>query len=219
MRHAQTLMPATPRKTEKKPAAPVAPHGRQRLPTAGSDEKRERILKAAEALFDRYGYASTTIEQIVQALGAQMLLCPLQGAMRNLYLSGKALELTATVMTGVEQRDDDRPVMSLGTQDVRRLRLAQDILLQRLQDPPTLPALARQIGTNVNKLTVGFRQLFGTSVYGFVREQRLALAYRMLAAGQISVTDAAQACGYSSSHFTKAFRHRYGVAPSALTER
>ena len=157
--------------------------------------------------------------KIVQALGAQMLLCPLQGAMRNLYLSGKALELTATVMTGVEQRDDDRPVMSLGTQDVRRLRLAQDILLQRLQDPPTLPALARQIGTNVNKLTVGFRQLFGTSVYGFVREQRLALAYRMLAAGQISVTDAAQACGYSSSHFTKAFRHRYGVAPSALTER
>ena len=62
-------MPATPRKTEKKPAAPVAPHGRQRLPTAGSDEKRERILKAAEALFDRYGYANTTIEQIVQALG------------------------------------------------------------------------------------------------------------------------------------------------------
>ena len=69
MRHTQTLMSATTRKTEKKPAAPVAPRGRQRLPTAGSDEKRERILKAAEALFDRYGYASTTIEQIVQALG------------------------------------------------------------------------------------------------------------------------------------------------------
>lgn len=47
----------------------MAPRGRQRLPTAGSDEKRERILKAAEALFDRYGYANTTIEQIVQALG------------------------------------------------------------------------------------------------------------------------------------------------------
>lgn len=69
MRHTQTLMSATPRKNTRKPAAPVAPSGRQRLPTAGSDEKRERILKAAEALFDRYGYANTTIEQIVQALG------------------------------------------------------------------------------------------------------------------------------------------------------
>ena len=53
----------------KPPAAPAAPKGRQRLQTAGSDEKRERILKAAEALFDRYGYTNTTIEQIVQALG------------------------------------------------------------------------------------------------------------------------------------------------------
>lgn len=51
------------------PKPPVTPRGRQRLPTAGSDEKRERILKAAEALFDRNGYAHTTMEQIVQALG------------------------------------------------------------------------------------------------------------------------------------------------------
>lgn len=58
-----------PEMKEKAPSAPAAPKGRQRLPTAGSDEKRERILKAAEALFDRNGYANTTIEQIVQALG------------------------------------------------------------------------------------------------------------------------------------------------------
>lgn len=155
--------------------------------------------------------------KIVQALGSQMLLCPLQGAMRNIYLSGKALELTATVMAGVEQSEDDQPITSLSSQDVRRLRQAQEVLLQCLQDPPTLHALARLVGTNVNKLTLGFRQLFGTSVYGFVREQRLELAYRMLAAGQINVTDAAQACGYTKSHFTKAFRNRYGIAPSGLT--
>ncbi|WP_390349001.1 helix-turn-helix transcriptional regulator [Variovorax boronicumulans] len=99
---------------------------------------------------------------------------------------------------------------------MRKLRDAQDILLQRLQAPPTLPELARLSGTNVNKLTLGFRQLFGCSVYDFVREQRLELAYRMLAAGGISVADAALACGYTDSHFTKVFRKRYGVAPSAL---
>ena len=36
---------------------------------AGSDEKRERILRAAETLFARQGYATTTMEQIVSALG------------------------------------------------------------------------------------------------------------------------------------------------------
>ena len=69
MRHTKTLMPATSKKTSQPPSAPAAPRGRQRFPTAGSDEKRERILKAAEALFDRNGYANTTIEQIVQSLG------------------------------------------------------------------------------------------------------------------------------------------------------
>ncbi len=48
---------------------PVQASGRQKAATAGSDEKRERILRAAEALFDTQGYANTTIEQIVQKLG------------------------------------------------------------------------------------------------------------------------------------------------------
>lgn len=42
---------------------------RQKTATAATDEKRERILKTAEHLFATQGYASTTIEQIVGALG------------------------------------------------------------------------------------------------------------------------------------------------------
>ena len=50
-------------------APPVQARGRQKASTAGTDEKRERILQAAEVLFDRQGYANTTMEQIVQQLG------------------------------------------------------------------------------------------------------------------------------------------------------
>ncbi|HSW05595.1 TetR/AcrR family transcriptional regulator [Aquabacterium sp.] len=42
---------------------------RQRAPTAGTDQKREAILRAAEVLFHTQGYERTTIEQIVAALG------------------------------------------------------------------------------------------------------------------------------------------------------
>jgi AcrR family transcriptional regulator len=42
---------------------------RQKSITPGTDEKRERILKAAERLFAAQGYANTTMEQIVRALG------------------------------------------------------------------------------------------------------------------------------------------------------
>ncbi len=49
--------------------SPVVPPRRQRVPTAGTDAARERILRAAEALFHQQGYERTTIEQICAALG------------------------------------------------------------------------------------------------------------------------------------------------------
>jgi len=51
--------------TKPSPAA----RGRQKSATAGTDEKRERILKVAERLFASQGYANTTMEQIVRELG------------------------------------------------------------------------------------------------------------------------------------------------------
>jgi len=57
----------SPKPTEQQ--QPVAGRGRQKASTTSTDEKRERILKAAETLFDQQGYAQTTMEQIVRALG------------------------------------------------------------------------------------------------------------------------------------------------------
>ena len=51
-----------------KPRAASA-SGRQKAATAGTDAKRERILATAERLFHAQGYAQTTMEQIVSALG------------------------------------------------------------------------------------------------------------------------------------------------------
>jgi AcrR family transcriptional regulator len=50
-------------------AVPARGRGRQKTVTAGTDAKRERILKVAERLFHAQGYADTTLEQIVRELG------------------------------------------------------------------------------------------------------------------------------------------------------
>ena len=49
--------------------ARIVPAGRQRASTSGSEDKRERILRAAEELFHTQGYAETTLEQISAKLG------------------------------------------------------------------------------------------------------------------------------------------------------
>lgn len=94
---------------------------------------------------------------------------------------------------------------------------ARDVLDERLQAPPSLPVLAREVGINVNKLCAGFRRQFGTTVHGYVRERRLTTAFELLSARRISVSEAAWQCGYTDSHFAKAFRERFGVLPNTLT--
>ncbi|WP_232734857.1 AraC family transcriptional regulator [Achromobacter ruhlandii] len=163
-----------------------------------------------------YADANLRLAAPLQALGRQMLACPMQGALKRMYLSAKALELTALALGALQPPPAASTPDGPSRADVERLHHARDLLLADLQHPPTLPELARRVGVNVNKLTTGFRQLFGCSVYACVREQRMAQAHALLAAGEMSVSEAAYACGYTDSHFSKAFQRRYGVLPRAL---
>ncbi|CAB3639219.1 Regulatory protein PchR [Achromobacter pestifer] len=166
-----------------------------------------------------YAEANLRVNPALLSLGQQMLACPMQGALKRMYLSAKALELAALAFNGLQPARPGVAQEGLSRGDADRLHHARDLLLADLQDPPSLPELARLAGTNVNKLTTGFRKLFGLSVYAFVRERRMEQAHALLAAGALTVSEAAYACGYTDSHFTKAFRHRYGVLPSSLVPR
>ncbi|HCF6113951.1 helix-turn-helix transcriptional regulator [Pseudomonas aeruginosa] len=152
----------------------------------------------------------------LQALARQLLLCPLQGELRVLYLSGKALELTAHVLATLDVQSSTSTAITLPARHRDCLHRARDLLMWDLCHPPSLDWLASQVGLSVTLLTRGFRQLFGMSVYEFVREQRLQQAYRMLATGECSVSATAGLCGYTDSHFSKAFQKRFGIAPHKL---
>lgn len=154
----------------------------------------------------------------VQALAWQMIGCPLQGASRRLYLSGKALELLAFALDDMGDKCDACPLvreLTLSAGDIERLHAARTILLSELADPPTLQQLASRIGINVNKLKYGFNQLFGTSVYAFVKGKRLDEARLLLESGEVSVSEVARRLGYHAASFATVFRQRFGMSPSA----
>lgn len=101
---------------------PVHASGRQKAATAGSDEKRERILRAAEALFNAQGYANTTIEQIVQKLGVTKPF--VYYYFRNKQEIFETLSWTPTVacFTAMDfAEDDDRPAHVKACEGIDRL--------------------------------------------------------------------------------------------------
>lgn len=67
-------------------------------------------------------------------------------------------------------------VHSLKSEDCDRLYLAQTILRDRLDNPPSLKELAQKISLNECTLKRGFRQLFDTTVFGYLYQQRMEYA-------------------------------------------
>ncbi len=137
----------------------------------------------------------------------------LQGPLQELYLESKLLELVYQTF--------DTPSLNIDTElshdDCKALNKAKYILLCDLANPPSLKTLARQCALNEFKLKQGFKKLFGTTVYGLVHTKRLEKAKEFLEKQEISVQEAALHVGYKSlSHFSKAFKERYGKFPLEL---
>jgi AraC family transcriptional activator of pyochelin receptor len=158
---------------------------------------------------------------LARTLAWQMLGCRLTGAARRLFITAKAMEIVAHVISStIEEKavgSEKHGVWS--PRDIECFHEARSILLAELADPPSVPELARRVGTNAKKLGAGFNALFGLPVYGFVKANRLEAARRMLEAGQTSIAHVARAVGYQPQHLATEFRRRFGVSPTQIGTR
>jgi AraC-like DNA-binding protein len=101
--------------------------------------------------------------------------------------------------------------------DEERLVEARRLLLSDLENPPSIGELARLSGLSEKKLKVGFPRLFGDTVYGCFRSHRLEHARKLIEEDRLSVSEVAYSVGYLNlSHFSQAFRRRFGMNPSNL---
>ena len=147
----------------------------------------------------------------------QVLQCPYQGAARRLYLESKGLELIALYLEQLRTSlptDPSAKGRQLKPEDVSRIHQARDILIRNVHTPPSLLSLARQVGINDCKLKRGFRQVFGTTVFGYLHNHRMEQAARLLQSNQMTVTGVAAAVGFANrGAFAASFRRKFGVNP------
>ena len=141
--------------------------------------------------------------------------CPFQGRTKQLYLEGKCLELIALKLDQLKDIDKRTGLASaLKPDDVDRIHYARAILTDNLNNPPSLRELARQVSLNDYKLKVGFRQVFGTTVFGYLHQHRMEVARQLLAEQRMNVKEVSRTVGYANqSQFAKAFRKQFGMNP------
>jgi len=158
-----------------------------------------------------------SISPAIQLVLQQILNCPYTGSIQQVYLEGKALELIALQTAQWLEAGPTRVTQRLKPSDIDRIHQARELMAQRLNDPPSLLELARAVGLNDCTLKRGFRQVFGTTVFGYLRQQRLIKAQQLLQDTEMSVAEVTYQVGYShAGHFAAAFKREFGVSPKVF---
>ncbi|HEX3455918.1 MAG TPA: AraC family transcriptional regulator [Gaiellaceae bacterium] len=128
----------------------------------------------------------------------------LDDAFSRLALEGLALELAALAGRG--------PVARVATGPARE---AYELLHERFRETPTVREVARHVGLNPSHLARSFRETYRESIGECVRRLRVEWAAAKLVSSDVPLARLAVEAGFvDQSHFTRAFKGRFGITPA-----
>ena len=147
----------------------------------------------------------------------QALYTPMEMIPRQLMIEGTMLQLHGHGLT----RDPrgQLPRVAAPPSERQRLETVREQLQQQPEKPYTLNELAHMVAMSPTSFRNKFRHAYGLSVFDYLRDCRLALAYRFLEQGH-TVQQAAWMSGYQhATNLATAFRRHYGMSPSDVRSR
>jgi len=103
------------------------------------------------------------------------------------------------------------------TPEREKLNQAKDILMDNIDNPPSLSEISKEIGLNTFKLKKDFKAFFGVPVFKYLQNERLTMAHKLIRNQEATVQEAAWHVGYDSlSSFSNAFEKKFGYRPSQI---
>ena len=159
-------------------------------------------------------YDTRPISPAMSVVLSQILETKLHESIQTLYFKGKVYELLSLFFNKSEDADMEQCPFLMDEENVRKIRKAKEIILNKMTEPPTLQELSAEIGLNIKKLKEGFKQIYGDTVYGYLLDHKMNEARSMLNSRQYNINEISLKLGYStSSHFIVAFKKKFGTTP------
>ena len=164
---------------------------------------------SAKKYYDNLPYTSS-----IAVVLSQVLQSKIHDSIKALYIKGKVYELLSLYFNKSEDPSVEQCPFLVDEENVRKIRKAKEIVLERMTDPPSLENLAVEIGLSLKKLKEGFKELYGDTIYAYLLDHKMEEARRILNSQKHNVNEVGLKLGYSTaSHFIAAFKKKYGTTP------
>jgi AraC-like DNA-binding protein len=163
---------------------------------------------------DKKYYNESNMSPSTAIVLSQLFHFNLHPSIKNLYYKGKAYELLSLYFNRTEDLNAEQCPFLSDELNVLKIKKAKEIMILNMAEPPSLQDLATQIGLSEKKLKMGFKQIYGDTVYGFLFDYKMNLARKYLDSGSYNVNETGLKIGYSTgSHFITAFKKKFGTTP------
>ncbi|HLZ86716.1 MAG TPA: AraC family transcriptional regulator [Puia sp.] len=186
--------------------------------TQNASDLLKRFAQHLEAgdsaiLSDQWGAVDPGIQQVVH----QIINNPYKGDLQQIFLLSKSIELLVLCAESCQLAIEKKEEFVKSPADKEKILAVRDLINEKLDCPPNLSTISRTVGLNEYKLKRGFKEVFNTTVFGYLTEQRLLLARQYLLDTQHTAADIAYQLGYSTpQHFNNAFKKRFGNTPDSI---
>lgn len=140
-----------------------------------------------------------------------------EGYSRSLLVKAKVIELLALQLDQLQQMSTPSGSELLKDEDMVRMQLARQLVIENLENPLSIKELAHRVGTNEYSLKKQFKTAFATTIFGYLHDFRMEQAREQLCGNEESIGEIAQRAGYQhATHFTAAFKKYFGYLPTKL---
>ena len=176
------------------------------------EPRLQQVLKDSESetQFLYHGNYSIKSADIVEEIQDKEL----SGFLRTIFLEGKTFEmLSKQINQYQDDQKDDKPQI-MRRSDVEKVKKAANIIEENLNQNYSVDHLAKEVGTNVNKLQENFKYMFDLTVNKYMQQVKLEAAKEMLSNSDHNISQIVSQIGLNNrSYFSKIFKEKYGVSP------
>ena len=145
----------------------------------------------------------------------EIINCSWVNEYRQLFLDSKVLELLLLQMHQINTFSFSTLNRKTSSTIIDKMHDVKDIILEKIDNTMSLSDLAREVNTNKATLKKEFKNVFGTTVFGYIKGLKMEEAKKMLLEQNLSVSEVSDRIGYKNpQHFSTAFKRKFGVSPS-----